>query len=148
MAAALFKVLRADEYKASWSKSGYALKSEMSYFEIDTLKMLLLPGELFPELAYGGYLTAELSAQGKGEEMNPVPLTRLAKDDKLLLFGLANDEIGYIIPPNDFMLDEAMPYLEHAYDLHSRKHYEETNSLGPETADRIAEVFADILADT
>ncbi len=147
MLAAQAKILQVDKYKATWSSTGYALKSEMSYFEIGSKKLLLLPGELFPELAYGGYLTSETSAQGKGEDINPAPLTKIAGDDSLMFFGLANDEVGYIIPPNDFMLDETRPYLEHAYDRHSRKHYEETNSLGPHTADRIAEIFSAMMKE-
>ncbi|MBS5874496.1 MAG: hypothetical protein KIC46_10310 [Clostridiales bacterium] len=62
-----------------------------------------------------------------------------------MVFGLANDEIGYIVTPNDFYLNEQAPYLDKAVDRLGRKHYEETNSLGPRTANRIAEVFAGMM---
>ncbi|MFC1610465.1 neutral/alkaline non-lysosomal ceramidase N-terminal domain-containing protein [Myxococcota bacterium] len=43
-----------------------------------------------------------------------------------MVFGLTPDELGYIIPPFDFILDERSPYVEEAFD----EYYEETNSIG------------------
>ena len=106
-------------------------------------RMLFVPGELFPELAYGGYLPAEASANGTGE--NPTPLCEIADDPALLIFGLADDEIGYILPPDDFLLNRDIPYFERAVDRHGRRHYEEINSLGPRTAQTIADTFADMM---
>ena len=137
-------ILNADQYKLPYSNQN-ALKTEMSYYEIGDLRILMLPCELFPELAYGGYLSAEGSARGEPPEINPPPLTEIAEDDDLLIFGLANDELGYVIPPNDFLLNENTPYLEKAVDRLGRRHYEETNSLGPETAGYIAEALAKIM---
>jgi len=145
MIAAKAGILKAKKYAISWARFGFALKTEMTYLEIDTLKMLLLPCEIFPELVYGGYLSAEESATGLGPEVNPVPLTQIAGDDKLMIIGLANDELGYVLPPNDFLLDEDVPYFNRAKDRHGRNHYEETNSMGPGTAAKIAEVFGDIM---
>lgn len=125
--------------------TGYVLQTEMTYFEIDSLKMLLVPGEIFPELVYGGYLSAEESAEGKGPEVNPAPLTEIAGDQNMLIFGLANDEIGYIVTPNDFFLHPVSSYLDGGKDPSGRRHYEETNSLGPNTAYKIAEVFTDMM---
>ena len=141
MLAGITRILKVSEYCDKQTSLGYCLMSEMSYFEIGGLKLLLLPCELFPELAFGGFLPAEESATGKGAEVNPAVLTDICGDDKLLIFGLANDEVGYVIPPNDFLLDESLAYLERAKDIHGRNHYEETNSLGPKTALTIAETF-------
>ena len=58
--------------------------------------------------------------------------------EKILIFGLANDELGYVLPPNDFILNEDAPYMDKAIDVHGRRHYEETNSMGPKTAATIA----------
>lgn len=133
-------LLNADAYKIPYSDKK-ALKSEISYFEIDELKILMIPCELFPELAYGGYLSEDESAEGLSPDINPEPLVEIADDDDLLIFGLANDELGYVLPPNDFMLNEDTPYLDKAIDRFGRRHYEETNSMGPETAEIIAENF-------
>ncbi|MBO5396668.1 MAG: hypothetical protein J6A97_07280 [Clostridia bacterium] len=133
-------LLNADAYKIPYSDKK-ALKSEISYFEIDDLKILMIPCELFPELAYGGYLSEDESAEGLSPDINPEPLVEIADDDDLLIFGLANDELGYVLPPNDFMLNDDTPYLDRAIDRFGRRHYEETNSMGPETAEIIAENF-------
>jgi hypothetical protein len=62
-----------------------------------------------------------------------------------LIFGLANDELGYVLPPNDFVLNETMPYLNNGRDHHDRRHYEETNSMGPNTAKAIADTVKQIV---
>ena len=145
MLAAKIGIIKAREYHMSSMSLSHALKSEMTYIEIDSLKMLLLPCELFPELAYGGYLSADSSATGLGAQVNPEPLCSIAGDDQIMFIGLANDEVGYVIPPNDFFLHDTRPYIEHARDRHNRRHYEETNSLGPDTAPKIAAVFKEML---
>lgn len=144
MLAAKAGIIKVQEYHIPSSPLGHGLKSEISYFEIDTLKILMLPGELFPELAYGGYLSAEESGTGLGRVVNPTPLAEIVGGD-VIFIGLANDEVGYIIPPNDFVLDEKVPYINCPRDAHERRHYEETNSLGPKTALKIAEVTAEIM---
>lgn len=136
-------ILKAKEYRMA-DKSGFAMKSEISYLEIDSLKILMLPCEIFPELVYGGYLSAEESATGFGGEINPVPLQEIVGDD-VMIIGLANDELGYVLPPNDFILHPETPYFENGRDIHNRRHYEETNSLGPETAAVIAETVKEII---
>ena len=67
--------------------------------------------------------------------------------ESLLIVGLSNDEIGYIVPPSDFLLNEDMPYLEKTMDYKGENHYEETNSVGPECANVIADTFAAILKE-
>ena len=138
-------ILTADRYSMPGEKGVGALKTEISYIEIDTLKILMIPCELFPELAYGGYLSAEESAEGKSPDINPLPLTETAEDKDLLIFGLANDELGYVLPPNDFMLNDAQPYMDKAIDRLGRRHYEETNSMGPRTAQFISDAFVKVL---
>ncbi len=145
MLAAKTGILQADRHHKKDAPHGWALKSEMTYFEIGHLKMLLIPCEIFPELVFGGYLSNEESADGKGAEKNPTPLTQIAGEEELLIFGLANDELGYVIPPNDFLLAPGIPYLDRVKDRHDRNHYEETNSMGPHTAQRIADVFAGMM---
>ena len=141
--AAKIGILDVEEYRLP-DGAGFAMKSEISYFEIDSLKILLLPCEIFPELVYGGYLSAEESATGCGGEINPVPLREIVGDD-VMIIGLANDELGYVVPPNDFLLNAEAPYFENGRDVHDRRHYEETNSLGPETANKIAETVKEII---
>ncbi len=138
-------ILTADKYTRKDATNYWCLKSEITYFEIGGKKLLLLPGELFPELVFGGALSAEESATGKGAEVNPKLLCDIVGDKNILVFGLANDELGYILPPNDFILNEKSPYIDNGRDKHDRRHYEETNSMGPKTAQVIADTIEEII---
>ena len=138
-------IIQVDRYADPAGEAIAFVKTQLTYMELGGVKMLFLPCELFPELAYGGYLTAEESATGCGEEVNPIPLVKLAEDEDLLIYGLADDELGYVLPPNDFLLSPDKPYLDNGRDAHGRRHYEETNSAGPETAQTIADTFAKVL---
>ncbi len=139
------KLLSAHSYPTGKGALKQSLKTEMTYIEFGGLNMLLYPGEAFPETVYGGYLRAEECATGKGPETNPLPLCEIAGDPNLLIFGLANDEIGYVIPPNDFMVNPELPYIEQVRDRLDRRHYEETNSVGAETAVIIADAFSGMM---
>ena len=136
-------VIKVDRYRTDEART--LIKTQLTYMELGGVKLLFLPCELFPELAYGGYLSAEESATGNGAEVNPPPLTELADDGDLLIYGLADDELGYVLPPNDFLLSPDKPYLDRGIDRFGRRHYEETNSTGPGTAQTIADTFARVL---
>ncbi|MBO5066361.1 MAG: hypothetical protein J6D06_09635 [Clostridia bacterium] len=139
-------ILTAEKYADKSSPLFWKLKSEISYYEIGGKKMLLMPCELFPELAFGGALSAEESASGKGPEANPPLLCDIVGDKDILIFGLANDELGYVLPPNDFCLNEKSPYVDNGRDRHNRRHYEETNSMGPKTAGIIANTVIELIS--
>lgn len=146
LAAAKIGIFKNEHRAAVGSSSlGYSIQTEMTYMNLGGLEILLLPCELFPELAYGGYLSAEESATGQGPEVNPEPLCSIAGNPDLLIFNLCNDMTGYVVPPNDWHLHESRPYLDGGKDASGRKHYEETNSLGPNTAKIIAETFREIM---
>ncbi len=143
MAASKAGIIKVHEYHLPTAPLRHALKSEVNYMEIDTLKILFIPCELFPELAYGGYLEADESGTGLPPSANPQPLAEILGGD-VVFVGLSNDELGYVIPPNDYLLDDKTPYAEIPRDAHGRRHYEETNSLGPETAVVLAEATREI----
>jgi len=50
------------------------------------------------------------------------------------VFGLCDDEIGYIVSSDNFKLIREKTYLERTMDKPGEDHYGETNSLGPDTA--------------
>lgn len=132
--------------------------TEMALLELGPLRWLTIPGELLPEIAIGGYdgsalhsdaaalldpdnsMPPDLDAAPQG----PYLLERLTPDGgpRPWIVGLGNDELGYIIPEYDFVLADSMPYFNEA----DGDHYEETNSLGPQTAG-ILESEADRLID-
>lgn len=138
----LLGILNNKEVRAE-SATGYGVETEVSVLKLDNLAIALIPGEIFPELVYGG----EYGDAGIGTE-NPEPLVQIAQDygvKELVIIGLANDEIGYIVPPTDFLVNEKLPYLERTMDDKGEDHYEETNSIGIECANVIAETFEENL---
>ena len=138
----LIGLLPRERYYTGEGPLGISVLTEMNYIEIGDVCILTVPGELFPELQLGGYLSEEEASVGG---LNPLPLREMAGDDNLIVFGLGNDELGYILPPNDYMLHPEKPFVEEPIDRHGRKHYEETNSAGPMAAVRVAQAFRRIL---
>lgn len=123
------------------SDTGIAMKTELTYMTIGTQKYLLLPGENFISTVYGGYMDAEHSTTGLGAEINPTPLAEIAGDPELIAVGVTNDMTGYVVPPNDFVLNPTQPYLNGTKDRFGDNHYHETNSMGPDTQKYIADTF-------
>lgn len=129
--ARLLKVLNNDFIK---TKTNAFVISETGYLVLgkNQVAMFLIPGELFPELFNGEFLNAENSANGC--EADYTPLTQMTEIKNNFVVGLCNDELGYIIPTNDFYLNKETPYINGATDHLERRHYEETNSVGPQVA--------------
>ncbi len=123
--------------------TGYNVRTELGLLTLGDVLIALLPGEIFPELVIG-----EMFARTVEGAVNPEPLKDIAAKygyETLLIIGLANDELGYIVPPSDFLLNDKLPYIERAHDGRGEDHYEETNSVGPECAVKIAEAFENAL---
>lgn len=121
------------------SATGYGVETELSVLMLDDLALTLIPGEIFPEL-----VTGENYGDANPDGENPRPLREIASEhgiDEMLIIGLANDELGYIVPPSDFLLDDETPYLSKTMDYKGENHYEETNSVGPACAGAIAGAF-------
>lgn len=105
-----------------------ALETEVTYLRAGDLHIAGIPGELYPELVYGEYQSpAEPNADFPDAQTEPSVMNILA-GEKVLILGMANDEIGYIIPKRQW--DDVAPF---AYGR-SEKQYGEVNSVGPEVA--------------
>ncbi len=102
--------------------SGYEMETGLSIMRMGGVTLALLPGEVFPELVEGEGGLREIAASHGVET--------------LVVVGLCDDEIGYILPEDDFVLHETLPYLEGA-----KGHYEETNSVGPGAEKALKEAF-------
>ena len=103
----------------------------VSLMQIGDKRVLLLPGEIFPELVYG---TDPAFTPVNPDRADPTPLADILGSD-ILVIGLCDDEIGYIVPPSDYLLDETAPYLvTPPCDHNGENHYEETHSAGVEAA--------------
>ena len=137
--ARFLKVLNNDFIKKN--KDAFVI-SEVGYLVLGKkqIAMFLIPGELFPELYNGEFLNSETSANKC--EADYTPLINMTDIKNNFVIGLCNDELGYIIPKNDFYLNEKTPYINSGNDHLNRNHYEETNSVGP----RVAETILDSMA--
>lgn len=142
---ATIKACSSQRYPCDKGDLGLALQTEMAYIKLGTQQILLLPGEPFPEVIYGGAADAEHSATGKGTDINPTPIIDIVGDKDLLVYCVTNDMTGYCVTPNDFILHKTQPYIEQGKDVFDRRHYHETNSLGYLTNETIAENVADIM---
>lgn len=81
---------------------GIEVATEIGYLEIgDKLAVAIVPGELEPTLAFGGSFDA--SESWRGTDFNYPTFSEVVGEDKeLLVFGLSNDQIGYILADNDY----------------------------------------------
>lgn len=126
------------------SLTGIAMETEMTYMTFGDQKVLLLPGENFVNTVYGSYTPAETSSTGEGPEINPEPLCEIANDPEMISFGVSNDMTGYVVPPNDFVLNPTQPFLNGTKDRFDKNHYHETNSMGINTQKTIADTFRSV----
>lgn len=93
--------------------------TEMNYLQIGTAQFCTIPGELLPEISF------EIQTVMKGYPR--------------LIVGLANDQVGYIIPAEDFRASGKTDMAGWAY--------EETMSLGPAAGPIIKEYAKGIIRD-
>jgi hypothetical protein len=103
------------------------------------LEIALIPGELYPELSVGGV------ERYSGADFPDAPIEPAIKQSMKaphrMLFGLANDEVGYIIPKAEW--DAKAPWLQDA----KKAWYGEVNSPGPETAPRIVGAIIELIKE-
>lgn len=80
----------------------FSVISEVGYLEIGTdIVMLTVPGELIPELVYGNVVDKTQAYLGTDWELD-CTADLLDEDKTVLVMGLCNDALGYIVPDNDF----------------------------------------------
>ncbi|MBI5689939.1 MAG: hypothetical protein HZC55_07540 [Verrucomicrobia bacterium] len=106
------------------------LRTEVAVLRFGEASIACVPGEIYPEIVNGGIERPP----GADFDLPPVevpPLREFLPGRVKFVLGLANDEIGYIIPRSEW--DQKPPYLYGA----AKPVYGEVNSLGPETAPRL-----------
>lgn len=150
-------LINANSYDSGKFKLDTAITSEVGYLELgNSLRILMAPGELAAEYAMGGFLPAAQSALNY--DMNCKPgfeiidpdssANILPRTSKNLVFGLMNDEMGYIISDNDFYVHRFLPYLANDNDRFGISHYEEGVSTGPKTGKQLLNEWQSIYDNT
>ena len=113
---------------------GYSVITEVGYLEIGTdIVMLTVPGELIPQLVYGNVVDKTQSYLGTDWELDCT--ADLIGDSKtVLVMGLCNDALGYIVPDNDYapFIADSLWNTELGEKLFGKahRHYEEMLSTG------------------
>ncbi len=113
------------------------LRTETALITLGPVSFACIPGEIYPELVNGG---AE-QAPGGDYNIPPLeipPIRELMPGKLKFILGLANDEIGYIIPKSEW--DRRAPFLYGA----KKAPYGEINSVGPETAGILHRVLREL----
>ncbi len=106
-----------------------AIETEIGVLRLGELTAVAVPGELYPELAVGPIQNPQDSAADFPDAVKePTIFESIGAGKKKLIFGLANDEIGYIIPKSQWDVQPPFCYGR------KKAQYGESNSLGPETA--------------
>ncbi|MFA5329726.1 MAG: hypothetical protein WC384_18165 [Prolixibacteraceae bacterium] len=125
-----------DRGTSGWMK----MRSELAVLKIGPLTMVTIPGEAYPEVINGG-IEAPEDRDFKIGPLEVPPVREMMPGKYKFVFGLANDEIGYIIPKSQWDVKEPWAY--------NRKDspYGEENSLGPETAPIIHKNLQEMLAE-
>lgn len=101
--------------------------TEVGFAELGgKLSLVMVPGELMPEIVFGGAFSGPESYTGKEWDLPPI---RDILGTDTAVIGLCNDFIGYIIPDNDFG------------SMFAPLHYEESVSAGGRTASNIVHAF-------
>jgi len=112
-----------------------AIRTEVACLEFGEVRAAAIPGEIYPELVYGQFQEpADPGADYPEAPLEPTAVASL-QTEYPLIFGLANDEIGYIIPRRQW--DERPPY---AYGRNESQ-YGEINSCGAAVAPIVMEAL-------
>jgi hypothetical protein len=105
-----------------------ATETEIAYLRLGELHVACIPGELYTELVYGKLQEPVDPGADYIDAPAEPNVAELMPGDRWLLVGLANDEIGYIIPKRQW--DQKPPYCYGRRDMQ----YGEINSCSAEAA--------------
>ncbi|TAM84259.1 MAG: hypothetical protein EPN47_02790 [Acidobacteria bacterium] len=122
--------------------TGHDLRSEVDYIQLLDGNQLVaevaaVPGEIYPELVNGGIMRYP-GADFPDAPFEPV-LRPHMKSRYQFIFGLANDEIGYLVPKAEW--DNKPPWLLER----PQRWYGEVNSVGPDAAGAVTNALVKLI---
>lgn len=125
-----------DRGTSGWMK----VQTELAVISVGPLTIVTVPGEIYPEIVNGG---VEAPEEGDfGIPAVEVPAIRNMMPGRFkFVIGLANDEIGYIIPKSQWDVKPPFAYGR------NKAQYGEENSMGPETAPLLHAAIKQMLND-
>jgi hypothetical protein len=121
------------------AKQQLCIRTEVGWLRLGDLEVACIPGEIYPELVLDKVQDpADPAADFPSAPIEPAVYKQLKAPHRMLI-GLANDEIGYIIPKRQW--DEKPPFCY----KRDKKQYGEENSLGPDTAPLLCRAFQELV---
>jgi hypothetical protein len=131
---------KATPSRAVLTKRRLCIKTEVGYLRLGELEVACIPGEIYPELVLDKVVDPpERGADFPDAPIEPALYLQLRGPHRMIV-GLANDEIGYIIPKRQW--DEKPPFCYGR----TKAQYGEGNSLGPDTAPLLCRAFQELVA--
>lgn len=122
--------------------AGVALRTEVAYLRLGDLHVAAIPGELYPECVYGKYQEpVDPGADFPNAPLEPT-IAEILPSEKMLVLGLAGDEVGYIVPKRQWDVEPPFAYGR------QQAQYGEQNSVGPDTAALLLGALADRVAES
>ncbi len=104
----------------------FAVETEVAALKLGQLWVACIPGELYPEMIYGQYQDpVEPNVDYPDAPLEPT-VVEIFGNRPFLFIGLANDEIGYLLPKRQWDIKPPFAYGR------SKPQYGEVNSVGPE----------------
>jgi hypothetical protein len=117
------------------------VRSEVAWLRLGELEVAAIPGEIYPELV----LDKVQDPPDPGADFPDAPIEpavyKQLRGKYRMLIGLANDELGYILPKRQW--DVKPPFC---YGL-PKAQYGEVNSLGPDTAPILCKAFKELVEE-
>lgn len=134
-------LLGVNTVKDKSSPAGYSVISEVGYLEFGIdIVMLTVPGELIPQLVYGNVVDKTESYLGTDWEL-AYTADLIGEDKTVLVMGLCNDALGYIVPDNDYapFVADSLWNTDLGEKLFGKpqRHYEEMLSTGSKAGSTI-----------
>lgn len=132
-------IYQAEALDAKEFKKPMCMKTEVARIKLGDLEIAAIPGEIYPELVLNKVQDPpDAGADFPDAPIEPAIYSQLQSRHKMII-GLANDEIGYIIPKRQW--DEKAPFC------YGRKksQYGEVNSVGPDAAPILCKAFKELV---
>lgn len=117
-----------------------ALRTEVDLVTIGDAWIVTIPGEIYPEIVNGG-IENPPGADYKIDPVEVPPIREMMQGKVNFVFGLGNDEIGYIIPKSEW--DNKEPYLYGS----KKEVYGEINSVGAEAGPMIHRAVKELVEE-
>jgi hypothetical protein len=133
-----------DPYKAEpadrkASGKGLCIRTEVGWLRLGDVEVAAIPGEIYPELVLDKVQDPpDPGADFPDAPVEPAIYKQMSGPHRMIV-GLANDEIGYIIPKRQW--DEQPPFCYGR----TKPQYGEGNSVGPETAPILCRAYKELV---